>query len=359
MSDLNWRIATVGGVPIYLHWSFWALPLWYLVWGIQDGLSGLSLLAIPLLITLGMLLTIVPHEIGHAWVGKLCGVSTRNITIYPLGGAAFLEQPPKSPLEDIAISLAGPLMNFLSVGLYVGVLLVLDAPLLSPFSLLEGGLSHLPYGIRVIYWLIFINTYMGAFNLLPAFPLDGGHVLRAFLAVHFSYLLATRVAFLSGLIFMAIAIAGGYLLWEDPLLILMGVLVGVSAFAEWFQVETRTVEEGVVRAFPILFAHETIESALKALSSSEANMVLVISDSSSDNWKPVAILSRNQLAQALASGFPLTTPLAKLAKDKVLVVPPDANLNKVKRIMDKYGIRFILVLRDARVVGILDSQNLP
>lgn len=178
------KLATLSGINVYIHWSFWILPVW-IGFSVLGGGGGLLAAASAV----GMIGTIfgcvVLHEMGHALAARHFGIGTRDITLYPIGGVANLERIPAKPFQELVIAVAGPLVN-VAIAAAVAVVFAVDAGIgaavLHPFS---GGF---------LTWLLAINVWLVLFNLIPAFPMDGGRVLRAVLAMVLPYRSATRIA---------------------------------------------------------------------------------------------------------------------------------------------------------------------
>jgi len=171
----SWRIGTWFGIQVRAHATFGLLLAWVAGSALMDGDPIASvLIRVAGVCTLFGL--VVMHEYGHALTARHYGIRTRGITLYPIGGVAMLEGMPDNPRHELHIALAGPAVNF-----------VLAAGLFS-VSLLVGGAGSF------VGLLIYANLVMGAFNLLPAFPMDGGRVLRSALAMRMSATRATQLA---------------------------------------------------------------------------------------------------------------------------------------------------------------------
>ena len=175
------RLGRVFGIPLNVHWTFWILPL--LVVLSQPGET-------PIFFHLAVLFAIfgcvVLHELGHALAARLYGIRTRDITLYPIGGIASLERISEKPAEELVIALAGPAVNVVILGI------------LFPLTIFATALAPATYPgtieAQFLGMLIFANVVMVGFNMIPAFPLDGGRVLRALLGFSLGHLPATRVA---------------------------------------------------------------------------------------------------------------------------------------------------------------------
>jgi Zn-dependent protease len=182
----SWKLGTAFGIDIYVHWSFLLLPLYVVFSNLGHG----SPVLIPYVLTLLMALfgCVVLHELGHALMARRYGIPTRDITLYPIGGVARLERMSERPWEEFWIALAGPAVNVVIAAALLGLTFIYGGSL----YLLEG-LRAFPTG-DIVVDLACMNIALVLFNLLPAFPSDGGRVLRALLAVPLGRLRATEIA---------------------------------------------------------------------------------------------------------------------------------------------------------------------
>ncbi len=185
----SWKIGRIVGIDIYLHFTF------YLLFGFiifSSVFSGGSMLSKTLLLT-SVFSFVVLHELGHSLMARRFGIDTKEIVLYPIGGVAKILGQPKKPLEEVLIALAGPAVNiFLAL----------------VFFLLTTSISF-PYRIAdFLSTMLSLNLGLALFNLLPAFPMDGGRVIRAVLSYFKSPLEATKIAATIGKFF-----AGAFVLW--------------------------------------------------------------------------------------------------------------------------------------------------
>jgi Zn-dependent protease len=212
-----WRSFKIGklfGIPLYLHTTFFLLPAWMLL---ANAGGGMAVSLFLMLCLAGVFSCVVLHELGHALMARVFGIGTESITLYPIGGVARLRSMSDKPFEEICIALAGPAVNL--------VLAILLAPwVAATFSLatMEGiGVS------RLLFELLRANVALLLFNLLPCFPMDGGRVLRALLALWKGQLRATEIAVRVGLV-VALLIACLAIPLTSPMPI---VLAGFVLFA--------------------------------------------------------------------------------------------------------------------------------
>lgn len=219
MPSFSWNVGRVAGIDLYLHPTF--LILLAFVAASQGGLLG------TLLIT-AVFVCVLLHELGHALTARtLYGIPTQDITLYPIGGVARLERMPRKPGPEILITLAGPLVNLvLAIGLAVlGGVLSAAVP--------QSGL--VPF-TRALFW---INLALAGFNLIPAFPMDGGRILRAALTSWVGRLRATEIA--AGLGRMLALGFGAYSLFTGQFL--HAALAGFIYLAAWAELARVREEE--------------------------------------------------------------------------------------------------------------------
>ncbi|HEU5248194.1 MAG TPA: M50 family metallopeptidase, partial [Candidatus Udaeobacter sp.] len=180
---MSWSlpIFRIAGIQLRIHITFLLLIAW-LAFGYYAQ-SGSAVAASRVIFVLLLFLCVVLHEFGHAFAAKAFGINTPDITLLPIGGVARLERMPEEPVQELIIAVAGPLVNVvIALGLFVAGG---SQALLNPSTVEGGGL---------VAQLMTINIMLVLFNLLPAFPMDGGRVLRALLATRMSYARATQVA---------------------------------------------------------------------------------------------------------------------------------------------------------------------
>ncbi len=215
----SWRIARIAGIDLSVHWTFLALMAWVVLQGVLIG--GWSHGLRELALAMSLFACVVLHEYGHAFAARFCGIATLGITLLPIGGVASLERIPRRPRQELFIALAGPAVN-----LALLLLLLLISPVVSAIGFASDSFLQQAY-----FRLLMVNGMLIAFNLLPAFPMDGGRVLRALLASRIDYVSATRLATRAGQV-VAILLCAAGVFW-NPILIAIALFVALAGEAEY------------------------------------------------------------------------------------------------------------------------------
>lgn len=245
----SFRIAKIFGIPVELHWTFALILIWIVYSSYIAGASAVGIL-INVAFLLSLFACVVLHEFGHALTARRFGVNTRDIILSPIGGIARLDKLPEKPVQEFLVAIAGPLVNIVIAFLLMPYLL---------FSPVEGflqdlvTLSILREGItEFVPGLIALNFLLAAFNLLPAFPMDGGRILRSLLAIKMDRVKATVVAARIGQLFAVLFILWAFL--PDEVLANIGLSNGglFTAFIGLFVFLTANQEMQAARLDAVL-----------------------------------------------------------------------------------------------------------
>ncbi len=343
----SWRIGKLFGIDVAVHATFLLLLAWVALSGyfkdnrIEDALWGVGL-------TLAVFASVVVHELGHALTARRFGIGTRDITLLPIGGVARLERMPEQPSHELAVAAAGPLVSFALAGVLAAVAQVTAGPV-AP----AGPFGNLP----VVTQLAQINLILAVFNLLPAFPMDGGRILRAFLAWRGDYVRATRTAASIG---QAIAMGLGLLgLFSNPLLVLVAMFVWMGAASEASAVEARALLDGLpvtaamMTDFHTLSPDDSLERAARLLlQGSQVDFPVV-----DDRGELVGVLTRDRLVGSLKAGGP-TSLVGSVMVPEALSVDASASLHAVALQLQATGSRVIAVVDRGRIRGLVTLENL-
>jgi len=175
----SWDIGSVQGIKLRVHWTFLLLPLWIFASAISSGM-GLTSAIVSLMFVIAIFGCVLLHELGHAFAAQQFGIGTRDITLLPIGGVAALERIPQIPLRELWIAAAGPLVNVV-IALIIFAIQIMTGP--------GNSTAYLFFS-----QLMIANVALVLFNLIPAFPMDGGRILRSLLGLKLRYVMATTIA---------------------------------------------------------------------------------------------------------------------------------------------------------------------
>ena len=334
------------GVPVRLHFTFILLVVFVAVTVLGSNQSNASYA----MFLLGGLVSVLLHELGHAVVAARFGIRTVEIVMFPIGGLSRMERSLK-PAAEIWVSLAGPMVNImLAVGLFSYMISVHEATPVSLADLMQ------PNGKSVLALLLYGNLLLAGFNLLPAFPMDGGRILRALLTYVRPEDEATRIAAWMGRM-LAISMGLYGLLGAHFMLVFFSLFIYLGAAQESVAALGRTLTQGIpiraamVTEFRTLDHGNTIRDAANLLlSTAQQDFPVMHGD------QVVGLLGRNLLLKALASEGP-DAYLAGVMERDFLALDPDADLSPVLPMMARAG-RCALVMDGNRLLGLLTTDNL-
>jgi Zn-dependent protease/CBS domain-containing protein len=290
---MRWSInvGSVAGTAVRIHLTFllflgWIFAASYASEGPEAAQSSLAFIVL-------IFLCVLLHEFGHIFTARAFGIQTPDVTLLPIGGVARLERIPEKPSEEFLIALAGPLVNVVIAWL----LMALAGANLSSAALATVESTR----ISLVDRLAAANLFLAVFNMIPAFPMDGGRVLRALLAYRLGYVRATEIAAVIGQVF---AFVLGFIgLFSNPMLIFIAIFVYLAAASEAHLVAMRAMSRGMpvsaammtqlAKLRPDAHIEEAIETLLRT-SQSEFPVV-------DDAGRPVGLLGRGDLIRALKS----------------------------------------------------------
>ncbi len=331
------------GVPIRLHFTFVLLLIFLVVIGLGSNQSPGNYT----LFIIALVVSVLLHELGHAFVSSLYGIRTEEIVMFPIGGVARLERPAK-PSEEFWIALTGPVVNLAIAGL-IFVILYSQNRAVNFFALANPGDTNLADRIALG------NLILAGFNLLPAFPMDGGRMLRAILSRLKSEYDATRIATWSGRM-LAISM-GLYGFIYMPMLAFVAFFIYLGAANEGAASRGRSLTQGIpVRAAMMTEYHtlthgSTIRDAANLLlSTSQQDFPVMLGD------QVIGLLGRTALLRGMAVEGP-ESYIAGSMEREFNSVPPDKDLSEVLPLMAHAGA-CALVMQDGKLLGLLTSENL-
>ena len=339
-----------AGIKVMIHWTFLILIAWIVFVEVQRGSNTTDIL-----ITIGFVLTIflfvVLHEFGHALTARRFGIDTKKITLLPIGGVASLEKMPEEPKRELLIAVAGPAVN---VALAILLAFFVDFGKFSDSEQLQNMQSI--NNQNFLFSLFAVNVMLVLFNAIPAFPMDGGRVLRAVLAMKMDRVKATNIASRLGQ-FAAIGFVFFGLLY-NPILILIGIFIFFGAYSENMIVQHLEllkgfqVKDAMMTNFTRLSSDSTLKDAADGLLSGNDDNLIVL-----DGEKVVGILPRNQLISSLKDKNMERRVDSIMFKD-FKSVNYDHKLTDIYATLQKKKDTIIPVLDDERLVGAINMQNI-
>ena len=341
---MSWSlpIVRIAGIQLRIHITFLLLIGWLAIGYYSQGGSAAAVAGV--LVILLLFACVVLHEFGHAFAAKAFGINTPDITLLPIGGVARLERMPEEPIQELIIAAAGPAVNVIIAGCLF----------------LTGGSFVYPptAGSSLNDVLLTINVVLLLFNLLPAFPMDGGRVLRALLATRLSYARATQIAASIGqgcaFVFGFLGLMGGnYML----IFIALFVYIGASqeaALAQMRDVSRRfPVSSAMVREFRSLPESATLQEAVDALLATSQHDFPVLDESGN----VAGILTRHDLIGALRKNDP-TIRVGDVMRRDIPTVTTGTRFEEAFRIMQECNCPAVPVLDSMkRLVGLLTPEN--
>ncbi len=351
------NIGKLAGIKIFVHWTFLILIAYIIFNGLSEGKNAMEI-TFHILLVLAVFACVVFHEMGHALAARRYGIGTRDITLLPIGGVASLESIPEKPKQELVVAIAGPMVNVviaLTLGLFAA--LFIDPTNFLPDNI-EIALQQLSISTFVIS-LIMVNIMLVLFNAIPAFPMDGGRVLRSVLAMTMDRVRATQIAARIGQFIAILFVMAGLFYVKNPFLILIGVFVFLGAAAEAQSVTTGSMLSGfkvrdVIRTkYTLLQASDTLKDAVDELLAGADHDFLV-----SENNGIVGVLKRKDLIKALSENGN-ESPIAPFVIRNLPYLKPDHDIKEVYPMMQQNGFTLLPVLDEAgNLAGVLDLENL-
>lgn len=342
------RIATVAGIEVRIHLTFLLLLAfigisYYLAGGKEAAVEGVGFILL-------LFACVLLHEFGHAIAAKAFGIETPDITLLPIGGVARMQRMPDKPHQELIIALAGPLVNvIIAAGLFIAIGLRFDwgqaADLADPTGSLLSKLAM-------------VNVMLVLFNLIPAFPMDGGRVLRSLLAMVIGHARATQIAARIG---QALAFGLGFLgLFVNPLLVFIALFVYLGASSENAMAQMKEVSTGarvsdaMVTELTCLGETDTIDEAVDALLRTSQQEFPVLDRAG----RVLGILTRDLMIRALRATGP-GTPVVNVMQACAHAVHPQDHFEAAFQLMQENACPALPVIDGTgRLVGLVTTENI-
>lgn len=341
-------LGKVAGIRISVHWTFLLLIFWIVFVNMRSGSTfNESLWSVTFVLTL--FVCVILHELGHALTAKRFHIKTREISILPIGGVAQLESIPEKPREELLVALAGPAVNIVIAGLlYPFVSLTQDVGELQTLSRIGPG--------NFLLALMSVNLWLALFNLIPAFPMDGGRVLRALLGFRLGHAQATKIAAAIGQVLAMVFVFIGF--FYNPFLVFIGLFIFLGAQAEAayaqskFMLKGFTVNDVVMHDIPVIDGNASIAEAVRTLLNSQNRNFVV-----NHMGKTVGTLSRDQIIRALGEHGEHIS-VNNIKDGEMVILSPDMPLEEAWHRMQRERKPLMLVMSNGDLTGVVDEENL-
>jgi Zn-dependent protease/predicted transcriptional regulator len=349
---MKWSIPVgrYAGIPVQMHVTFVALLVWIglSIWSSQQSvlaaLTGVGFV-------LALFLCVLLHEFGHALTARRFGVQTRDITLLPIGGVARLERMPDKPRQELLVAVAGPAVNIVIAGVLALTLALLGRPFSPDAIVADAGIA----GPAFLERLLAVNIMLVVFNMLPAFPMDGGRVLRALLAMRMPYPLATARAATVGKIFAALFAVLGF--FTNPFLMLIALFVWIGASQESAAAQMKGALDGIpvahamITDFRTLSPSDPLARAVELLLAGSQQDFPV-----ADDGRVMGVLTRQALLTALARRTEHLRVIDAMDAD-VPHADPLEMLDAALQRLQQSTVRTMPVVSRGELVGLLTMEN--
>ena len=346
----NLGLGSIFGIKIKIHWTFFFLIAWIVFDELKRGGSTESIL-FNLTFVIAVFFCVVLHELGHALTAKRFGVKTEKITLLPIGGMASFDKIPESPKQELLVVIAGPLVNVV-----IAILLYFIVPVEELFnqSFTDAYEVFASFTFQnFLFFLFIVNVSLVLFNMIPAFPMDGGRLLRALLAMKMNRAKATQIAASIGQFIAAIFLLIGLL--YNPFLIFIALFIFLGAYGENQMVQHlqlikgHTVEEAMLINITTFEPKDSIDLVInKIISGTETNFIV--------------------LEERVVKGILYHKDIVENSNKNILVeeimdrnfktVDNSDKLKKIYHLIYSEKQEFFPVLNKGNLIGAIDAVNL-
>lgn len=345
------KLGQIAGINIEVHWTFTLILVWVVFLDLQSGGNAKSsLLNVALILVL--FFCVVLHELGHALTAKRFKINTKKITLLPIGGVASLDKIPEDPGQELLVAIAGPAVNIL-----IALALMIVIPFQNYFGLTPEEIEQLFSTVNLQNFLFFIfiaNIMLVTFNLIPAFPMDGGRALRALLSFKMDRVKATNIAAKVGQVFAVLFFMLGLL--YNPFLVLIALFIFIGAYAENKMVQQisilkgHKVKEAMLTNITLLKPENTIQDVIEILLAGNEKDFVVLSDD-----HIVGILYHKDIISHGKQGSLL---VGEIMNRSFKTIEESSEIKDIFSFIKKDRKNFFPVTRNQKLVGAIDMSNI-
>lgn len=353
MINQSWRLGTFAKIPVKIHWTF---PL-ILIYVVANGLSNHNPwenILVEVCFVMSMFCCVVLHEFGHALTARRYHIQTEDIILLPIGGVARLRNMPDKPSHELVIAVMGPMVNVIIAAVIFGYLYYLNG--LSFFTNEEFN------QIELLNWNIFLpilliaNIFLVIFNMIPAFPMDGGRVLRALLSFKLGKLKATLWASRIGQ-FICILFIGFGIYYEAWTTVLIGVFIFIAAMQEYQSVSLDFTLKGKIAKMVcrkisyVITSYMSVQEAMSiVLSSGDKNFIIT-----NFNGEFTSSISAEEISTAVKQNP--DQRISDLNLHEILFLEPNRTLKDLIFYLNQ-GYPLVVIKEGPEILGVIDRQAL-
>lgn len=346
---MKWSLylGKIAGIKIFVHWTFLILVLWIIQLHLRAG-DSTEEVVMGVAFLFALFACIVLHELGHALTARRYHINTQSISLLPIGGVALLEGMPEKPAQELAVAIAGPLVNVVIAGVLFVVISSTGGFPTNPEEVVMG---------KETFWLnlYVVNLFLALFNLVPAFPMDGGRIFRALLSLRYPRAQATRIAGNLGQVIAILFVVLGF--YVNPMLIFIGLFIFLGAGAEMSVEEVKAslrgsrVADVVMRQYTTLRPDEPLSRAADLLLNSQEKAFLV-----QDSGGIRGTLSWKEIVSGLAARRG-DEPVEEVMNREVVPIAADLPLAEALEKMKGASEALFPVYREGALAGVVNLEN--
>lgn len=347
------HIGTFAGIPVKIHWSFGFIVLLMAYIGFKDQLSAQGYLWLAVTV-LSLFTCVVLHEYGHALTARRYGIKTMDILLTPIGGIARLSGMPKKPIQEFVIAIAGPLVN---VAIMLVTMMYLYFAIDANSEELLEDLIIIDSFPELMLYLFFLNSILFAFNLIPAFPMDGGRILRSLLSLRMSKLKATRIASVIGRIF-AVLFLGLAIYMEQITLGFIAIFVFIMAQREYkmaaveAKVESSRVDDVFRQQFTTIYDFDPISKPMAIANEGKEKSFLVY-----DQFNHIVGVIHEIFLTNLPQHVKDSDAVRNILSHRFEFVDRHLPLQSLFQLMQEKGYSILPVWEKDQVIGVVDRRD--